>query len=73
MEYEGEQLSYEQLNRRADQLAHYLRSRGVGPEVAVGIMLDRSLELIVGLIAILKAGGAYVRWTLNTRSSDSPS
>src|SRR6185369_12954442 len=60
VEYEGEQLSYEQLNRRANQLAHYLRSRGVGPEVAVGIMLDRSLELIVGLVAILKAGGAYV-------------
>ena len=60
MEYEGEQLSYEQLNSRANQLAHYLRSKGVGPEVAVGIMLDRSLELIVGLVAILKAGGAYV-------------
>src|SRR6185369_12188155 len=60
VEYEGEQLSYEQLNRRANQLAHYLRSKGVGPEVAVGIMLDRSLELIVGLVAILKAGGAYV-------------
>jgi len=60
VEYEGEQLSYEELNRRANQLAHYLRSRGVGPEVAVGIMLDRSLELIVGLLAILKAGGAYV-------------
>jgi amino acid adenylation domain-containing protein len=60
VDYEGEQLSYEQLNRRANQLAHYLRSRGVGPEVAVGIMLDRSLELIVALVAILKAGGAYV-------------
>ena len=60
VEYEGEQLSYEQLNRRANQLAHYLRSKGVGPEVAVGLMLDRSLELIVGLVAILKAGGAYV-------------
>src|SRR6185369_11931525 len=58
--YEGEQLSYEELNRRANQLAHYLRTKGVGPEVAVGIMLDRSLELIVGLLAILKAGGAYV-------------
>jgi amino acid adenylation domain-containing protein len=56
----GQSLSYHLLNRRANQLAHYLRSRGVGPEVAVGIMLDRSLDLIVGLIAILKAGGAYV-------------
>src|SRR6185369_2958700 len=60
VDYEGEQLIYEQLNRRANQLAHYLKSKGVGPEVAVGIMLDRSLELIVGLVAILKAGGAYV-------------
>src|SRR6185369_3906747 len=58
--YEREHLSYEQLNRRANQLAHYLRSKGVGPEVVVGIMLDRSLHLIVGLTAILKAGGAYV-------------
>src|SRR5215471_12947517 len=57
----GEQhLSYSELNRRANQLAWYLRERGVGPEVRVGICTDRTLELIIGLFGILKAGGAYV-------------
>jgi amino acid adenylation domain-containing protein len=50
-------LSYEELNRRANQLAHYLRNCGVGPEVIVGLCLDRSLELIVSTVAVLKAGG----------------
>jgi len=58
--YEGESLTYQELNRRANQLAHYLRRLGVRPEVAVGICLEPSLELIVGLLGILKAGGAYV-------------
>lgn len=58
--YEQEQLSYSELNARADQLAHYLRKLGVGPEVLVGICMERSIEMIVGLLAILKAGGAYV-------------
>ncbi|MBX5449689.1 non-ribosomal peptide synthetase [Thermogemmatispora sp.] len=53
-------LSYQELNRRANQLAHYLRALGVRPGVAVGLYLERSPELIVGLLAILKAGGAYV-------------
>lgn len=57
---EGEQLTYRELNRRANCLAHHLRECGVGPEILVGICLERSLELIVGLLAILKAGGAYV-------------
>ncbi|RPI94873.1 MAG: amino acid adenylation domain-containing protein, partial [Chloroflexi bacterium] len=48
------------LNARANQLAHYLRKQGVGPEVLVGICMERSLEMIVGLLGILKAGGAYV-------------
>jgi amino acid adenylation domain-containing protein len=57
----GEQgLTYRELNQRANQLAHYLRSLGVQPETLVGICLERSLELMVGLIGILKAGGAYV-------------
>lgn len=53
-------LTYDQLNRQANQLAHYLRSSGVGPEVPVGICVERSPQMMVGLLAILKAGGAYV-------------
>jgi amino acid adenylation domain-containing protein len=53
-------LSYGELNRRANQLAHYLRMCGVGPNVLVGICVERSLELVIGLLGILKAGGAYV-------------
>jgi amino acid adenylation domain-containing protein len=57
----GEQtLSYAELNRRANQLAHALIARGVGPEIRVGIAVERSVEMIVGLLAILKAGGAYL-------------
>jgi non-ribosomal peptide synthetase component F len=58
--FEDTQLTYQQLNKRANQLAHYLRTLGVGPEVLVGICLERSLEMIVGILSILKAGGAYV-------------
>ena len=53
-------ISYAELNRRANQLAHYLQSFGVGEEVPVGISLDRSPEMIVALLGILKAGGVYV-------------
>jgi amino acid adenylation domain-containing protein len=55
-----EYLTYRALNERAGRLAHYLAARGVGPEVRVGICLDRSLDLLVGLLGVLKAGGAYV-------------
>jgi microcystin synthetase protein McyA len=58
--YEDESLTYSQLNARANQLARYLRSRGVGPDQRVGLCVERSLEMIVGLFGILKAGGAYV-------------
>jgi amino acid adenylation domain-containing protein/non-ribosomal peptide synthase protein (TIGR01720 family) len=54
------QLSYAELNRRANQLAHFLLSRAIGPQVLVGICVERSIELIVGMLGILKAGGAYV-------------
>ncbi len=58
--FEDQSLTYQQLNNRANQLAHYLISLGVKPETLVGICLDRLLEMIVGLLGILKAGGAYV-------------
>jgi amino acid adenylation domain-containing protein len=58
--FEGEQLTYRELNARANQLAHYLQVLGVKPEVLVGICVERSLEMVVGLLGILKAGGAYV-------------
>ncbi|MBV4490401.1 non-ribosomal peptide synthetase [Pseudomonas oryzicola] len=57
----GEQaLSYAELNRRANQLAHRLREQGVGPDVLVGIAMERSLEMVIGLLGIVKAGGAYL-------------
>ena len=55
-----EQLTYEELNHQANQLGHYLQSLGVKPETKVGICLERSLSMVVGILAILKAGGAYV-------------
>ncbi|HVQ39350.1 MAG TPA: amino acid adenylation domain-containing protein, partial [Pyrinomonadaceae bacterium] len=56
----NQQLTYADLNKRANQLSHHLRSLGIGPEVLVGICVERSVEMVVGLLAILKAGGAYV-------------
>jgi amino acid adenylation domain-containing protein len=53
-------LTYAELNARADRLARHLRRLGVGPDVLVGVLLERSLELLVGLLGVLKAGGAYV-------------
>ncbi|MFC1712466.1 amino acid adenylation domain-containing protein [Candidatus Poribacteria bacterium] len=58
--FQGEQLTYGELNCRANQLAHHLQALGVGPEVLVGILAERSLGMIVGILGILKAGGAYV-------------
>ncbi|HMG74404.1 MAG TPA: amino acid adenylation domain-containing protein [Pyrinomonadaceae bacterium] len=59
-EFQGEQVTYRELNNRANQLAHFLRDRGVGPDVLVGICVHRSLEMLVGMLGVLKAGGAYV-------------
>lgn len=58
--FAGSTLSYAELNRRANRLAHQLRERGVAPEVCVGICMERSPEMIISVLAVLKAGGAYV-------------
>ncbi len=58
--FADQQLTYRELNSRANQLAHYLRKLSVGPETLVGICMERSMEMIVGFLGILKAGGAYV-------------
>ena len=58
--YESQSLTYAELNRKSNQLAWYLRERGIGPDQLVGICVERSLEMMVGLLGILKAGGAYV-------------
>ena len=58
--FEEQKLTYQQLNENANQLAHYLRDLGVGPDVLVAIAMERSFEMIIGLLGILKAGGAYV-------------
>jgi amino acid adenylation domain-containing protein len=58
--YEGEALTYRELNARANRVAHHLLGHGVGPEVRVGVLMERSLEMVVSLLAVLKAGGAYV-------------
>jgi amino acid adenylation domain-containing protein len=60
LRFEGRELTYRELNARANQLAHRLRALGVGPEVLVAVCLERSLDLVVGLLGVLKAGGAYV-------------
>src|SRR6185503_4832959 len=56
----GESLTYRELNDRADRFADQLKQRGVGPDVPVGICLDRSLAMAISVLAVLKAGGAYV-------------
>jgi amino acid adenylation domain-containing protein len=58
--FENENVSYRELNERSNQLAHYLRKQGVGPNVFVGICAERSIEMVLALLAILKSGGAYV-------------
>ena len=60
VDFEGQQLTYEQLNHRANQLGRYLNKLGAGPDARVGVCMERSLEMVAGLLAILKAGAAYV-------------
>lgn len=60
VEFQGESLTYRELNQRANQLAHALRSRGIGPDHLVGVCVHRSFEMLVGILGVLKAGGAYV-------------
>ena len=60
LEFESQQLSYKELNRRANQLARFLNRNGVEPDVRVGVRVGRGLNLVVGLLGVLKAGGAYV-------------
>ncbi|PHS16284.1 MAG: non-ribosomal peptide synthetase [Blastopirellula sp.] len=60
IECDGRKMTYNELNERSNQLAHYLIEQGVGPEILVGICIDRSIDMIIGLLGILKAGGAYV-------------
>jgi amino acid adenylation domain-containing protein len=57
---EGAGVTYRELNEKSDQVAHVLREKGVGPDIIVGIMIERSMEMVVGLLGILKAGGAYL-------------
>jgi len=58
--FEGVELSYGELNGRANQLAHYLRELGVGADTAVGVLMERSVEMVVTLLGVMKAGGAYL-------------
>ena len=58
--FDEQQMSYGVLNRKANKVAHFLMEKGVGPEVAIGLCLDRSIEMVIGMLAIFKAGGAYV-------------
>jgi len=79
--FESERLTYKELNRRANQLAHRLKKIGVGPDILVAVCAERSVELVIALLAILKAGGAYVpfdpeypkdRLEMMLRDSDPP-
>jgi amino acid adenylation domain-containing protein len=58
--FDGRELTYGEMNRRANRVAYYLRGLGVGPEIIVGICMERSIEMLVGLLGILKSGGAYL-------------
>lgn len=69
VQYGDASLTYDELNTKANQLAYYLKGQGVGPEVMVGIAMERSLNLIIGILGVLKAGGAYVPLDPNAPSA----
>ena len=71
MVYGSERLSYGELNARANKLAHYLRRLGVGPEMVVGLCVERSVEMIVGLLGILRGAELTFRWIRPIRKSGS--
>ncbi|HEX3044129.1 MAG TPA: AMP-binding protein, partial [Bacillota bacterium] len=58
--FEGEKLTYRELSRKGNRLAHYLQNKGVGPDSIVGIMVERSIQMVIGILGALKAGGAYL-------------
>lgn len=60
LSFEKTHLTYDELNRRANQVAHHLKELGVGPDVLVALFVERSLDMVVGILGILKAGGAYL-------------
>ena len=60
LEFQSSTLTFAELNRRANRVAHFLRGRGVGADKPVGLLVARSLEMVVGMLGILKAGAAYV-------------
>ncbi|MBE9178538.1 amino acid adenylation domain-containing protein [Oculatella sp. LEGE 06141] len=60
LSFDDQQLTYRELNHRANQLAHYLQAQGVQPDTLVGLCLERSLEMVIGILGVLKAGGAYL-------------
>jgi non-ribosomal peptide synthetase component F len=65
----SEHVTYQDLNRRANRLAHYLRILGVRPEMPIGICIERSLDMLVGVIAICKAGGPMFPWSRPTQKT----
>ena len=68
--FEGRELTYAELNSHSNRLAHHLQSLGVAPETVVGLCVERSPEMVIGLLAILKAGGPICRWTPVIRVND---
>ncbi|MED0858134.1 AMP-binding protein, partial [Bacillus pseudomycoides] len=67
--YKDKTLTYDELNKKANQLAHYLKMKGVGPDIPVGVRVERSLDLVISILGVLKAGGAYVPLDIDAPSA----